>query len=84
MARDNKDVIQARIADIRNTEGGGLPKDNLRHFHRARREMADLLSDTEVEYYRGLAEVESESLKVPPTPEVIFKYVQLCFFLISG
>lgn len=75
MARFKKDDITARANELRNAEGKTNPTNVLRSYEQARQEMADSLPKGEVEYYKELAEAESQVLKAPPTPGLIFTYV---------
>lgn len=80
LAREKKDILQVRIAELRDIEGTDTPMDRLRRHNRALQEIVELLSEDEVKHYQGLAEKESATRKAPPTPEAIYAYVQICTF----
>lgn len=75
MARDKKDIITAQANVLRCAEGVTSPADYLRFFERARQDLADSLPADQIEYYKELAEAESQVLKAPLTPGVMFRYV---------
>lgn len=76
MARDKKDIISAQASVLRGPEAVVSPARYLRDFERARQDLADSLPGEQVEYYKELAEAETQVLKAPPTPAMIFRYVQ--------
>lgn len=77
MARDKKDIISAQANLLRTpeTEGKTSPIKFLRFFERTRQDLADSLPEEQVEYYKELAEAESQVIKAPPSPGLIFRYV---------
>ncbi len=80
MAQDKKEAISIRAANIRDTEGVNSPSDYLDFFRRARKEVADSLSKSEMKEYQEQAEVESQSRKAPPTLAAVFEYVPSVLF----
>ncbi len=80
MAQDKKDAISARAASMRDIEGINSPSDYLNFFRRARKEVADSLSETEMKEYQEQAEVESRGRKAPPTLAAVFECVLSVLF----
>lgn len=75
--QDNREAINARALVIREDEGVVTNGDYLRQFRRARNDFVMALPDAKVQEYKELAEVESQRRKGPPTPAVVFGYVNL-------
>jgi hypothetical protein len=76
VANDNKDIIDAQSSTFRQTEGINSCTDHLTFYKRAKKGVAGSLSAAEVQHYQELAEDTTRFLKAPPTPAMVFEYVQ--------
>lgn len=75
MGLDKKDDIDSRAAALRAAKGVNSRADYPHYFRRARKEVAETLSEVEIMRYKELAEVETQARKTPPTPAAVFEYV---------
>jgi hypothetical protein len=73
MADDKKDDIHARAAALRDAEGVTNQADHLLHYMRARKEIADGLTQEQIVGYQALATKETKQRRQPPTPHMIFE-----------
>jgi hypothetical protein len=73
MEEDKKVIINARATTLRESEGVSSKSDHLRHYMRARKEIADGLSPEELIRYKNSAIEETNQRKQPPTPQMIFQ-----------
>lgn len=72
MGLEKKDTIDSRAAALRAAEGVNSRADYLHYFRRARKEVANALSEAEIRRYKELAEAETQARKTPPTPAAVF------------
>ncbi len=80
VANEKKEVINAWATALHKAEGVNSCSDHLYFFTRAQEELCNSLSEAEVKYYQDKAKAESQCQKAPPTPDVIFKYVNSTWF----
>jgi hypothetical protein len=75
MEEDKKEVINARAAALRESEGITSQADHLLHYMRACKEVADGLTYDEILGYKASADKITQQCRQPPTLQMIYMYV---------